>query len=127
MRICIDIDGVICKLKKENELYQDLMPVDGSVERIMQLKESGHYIILYTARRMKTHNANIAKVIADIGKITLDWLERHNIPYDEIIFGKPWADVYIDDNAFRFHNWEEIMANGTSLPVSNESKFSGKN
>jgi capsule biosynthesis phosphatase len=127
MRICIDIDGVICKLKRENELYQDLMPIDGSVERITQLRESGHYIILYTARRMKTHNANIAKVIADIGKITLDWLERHNIPYDEIIFGKPWADVYIDDNAFRFQNWEEIMANGTSLPVSNENKSIGKN
>lgn len=127
MRICIDIDGVICKLKRENELYQDLMPIDGAVERITQLRESGHYIILYTARRMKTHNANIAKVIADIGKITLDWLERHNIPYDEIMFGKPWADVYIDDNAIRFQNWEEIMANGANLPVSNECKFIGKN
>ena len=121
MRICIDIDGVICKLKDGSESYQDLAPVDEAIEKITQLKNNGHYIILYTARRMKTHNANTAKVIADIGKVTLDWLERYSIPYDEIIFGKPWADVYIDDNAFRFDNWKDISFDGSSLPISNEN------
>ncbi len=95
MRICIDLDGVICQLRKDNESYQDLKPKDGAVERIQQLKNNGHYIIIHTARRMKTHNGNVAKVIADIGKITLDWLERYSIPYDEILFGKPWANIYI--------------------------------
>jgi capsule biosynthesis phosphatase len=125
MRICIDLDGVICQLRKKNELYQDLKPIDGSIEKITKLKNNGHYIILYTARRMKTHNANTAKVIADIGKITLDWLEKYNIPYDEIMFGKPWANIYIDDNAFRFSNWDIIKEDGTNLPISNEDKIRG--
>jgi aminoglycoside phosphotransferase len=48
---------------------------------------------------MKTHNGNIGKIYADIGKITFDTLDKFNIPYDEIYFGKPYADIYIDDNA----------------------------
>lgn len=125
MRICLDLDGVICQLRKKEESYGDLLPVDGAIEKVKSLKEEGHYIIIYTARRMKTHGANTAKVIADIGKTTLDWLEKHQIPYDEIMFGKPWADIYIDDNAFRFNNWNEISSGGTSLPMSHEKKVRG--
>lgn len=125
MRICIDLDGVICQLRKENETYRDLKPVIGAIEKLKNLRDNGHYIIIYTARRMKTHNANTAKVIADIGKITLDWLTKYNIPYDEILFGKPWADIYIDDNAFRFDDWCQISDDGLSLPRSSESKVRG--
>lgn len=124
-RICIDLDGVICELRKEDEKYEELKPVNGSVDKIKQLKQAGHYIIIYTARRMKTHNANTAKVIADIGKITLDWLEKYNIPYDEIMFGKPWADIYIDDNAYRFKSWDEINNDGSNLPKSHEKTIRG--
>ena len=57
----------------------------------------GNTIIIYTARRMRTYQGNLGKVNADIGKITFDSLEKFNIPYDEIFFGKPNADFYIDD------------------------------
>jgi tRNA A-37 threonylcarbamoyl transferase component Bud32 len=48
---------------------------------------------------MKTHNGNIGKINADVGKITFETLEKFDIPYDEIYFGKPYADFYIDDLA----------------------------
>jgi len=51
------------------------------------------------ARRMKTHNGNVSKVIKDIGKITFDTLDKFNIQYDELCFGKPHANFYIDDLA----------------------------
>jgi capsule biosynthesis phosphatase len=120
MRICFDLDGVICQLKKEGETYADVQPVEGAIERISQLKTAGHYIIIHTARHMKTCEGNTGKVIARIGMITLTWLEQHNIPYDEIYFGKPWADIYVDDNSFRFSNWSDIAYDGTNLPLSNE-------
>lgn len=127
MRVCIDLDGVICQLRKDNESYKDLKPIDGAIERIKQLKNNGHYIIIHTARRMKTHSGNVPKVMADIGKVTLDWLESYNIPYDEILFGKPWANIYIDDNAFRFSTWSEIENDGSNLPIYNEDKVREKN
>jgi hypothetical protein len=48
---------------------------------------------------MKTHSGNIGKCVADVGEVTIDTLRRFEIPYDELIFGKPYADFYIDDLA----------------------------
>jgi capsule biosynthesis phosphatase len=123
MKICIDLDGVICRLKKEGETYDMLLPVDGAPEHLRQLKDAGHYIIINTARHMKTCQGNLGMVTARISLITLNWLEQYNIPYDEIYFGKPHADVYIDDNAYRFNSWEEISSNGDNLPVSKEKQL----
>jgi len=57
-----------------------------------------------------------------IGMQTLDWLDRHEVCYDEIFFGKPWANIYIDDNALRFTDWDSIDNKGENLPISNETK-----
>ncbi|MBF0161705.1 MAG: capsular biosynthesis protein [Magnetococcales bacterium] len=122
MRICLDLDGVLCALKKEGENYADLLPLPGAVEKVTALKKSGHTIILHTARHMKTCEGNSGKVIARLGRITLEWLDRHGIPYDELHFGKPWADIYVDDNAWRFESWESIEADGSNLPCSSEQK-----
>ena len=39
-----------------------------------------------------------------IGKITFDTLDKYDIPYDEIYFGKPYADYYIDDLAINCYD-----------------------
>jgi capsule biosynthesis phosphatase len=121
MRICIDLDGVICQLKKPGETYADLAPVPGAIEKLRALRAAGHVIILCTARHMKTCEGNVGLAVARIGPITLDWLARHGVEYDEIHFGKPWADVYIDDNAHRFVSWAAIEADGSNLPRSAET------
>jgi hypothetical protein len=72
---------------------------------------------------MKTCQGNLGMVTARISLITLKWLEKYDIPYDEIYFGKPHADVYIDDNAYRFNSWDEISSNGDNLPVSKEKQL----
>jgi capsule biosynthesis phosphatase len=122
MRICLDLDGVICELKKENETYSDVLPKVGAIAKIQALKAAGHYIIINTARHMKSTNSNLGLLNAKVAKITLDWLEIHQIPYDEIYFAKPWAEVYIDDNAFRFQNWADINGDASNLPTSKEAK-----
>ena len=119
--ICVDLDGVIAELREDGQSYSDVLPVSGAVEKLKSLKLNGNKIIIYTARHMKTTDANVGLLMARMGKITLDWLDKHQIPYDEIYFRKPWADVYIDDNAHRFVGWEKISGNGLGLPESNES------
>jgi len=108
MRIAIDLDGTICSIKKPYQSYADLKPLPGAVELIKKLKRNNHYIIIVTARHMATCNSNMGVLIKKIAKITLDWLEKYDIEYDEIYFGKPNADIYIDDRAIRFNKWEEI-------------------
>jgi capsule biosynthesis phosphatase len=108
MRIVIDLDGTICAIKKEQQTYTDVSPLPGAVERLRELKAAGHYLIISTARNMATQESNLGRVVKNIGKITLDWLEEHQVPYDEIYFGKPNADLYIDDRALRFEHWEAV-------------------
>jgi capsule biosynthesis phosphatase len=79
--------------------YTSVEPINKNINFLRYLKRLGHTIIIYTARRMKTHSGNISKIMADIGKITFDTLIKFDIPYDEIVFGKPHADFYIDDLA----------------------------
>lgn len=110
MRIVIDLDGTICPIKQPDQSYADLEPYSGAAERIKALREAGHYIIIQTARNMATCESNLGRVMRNIGKITLDWLEKYNIEYDEIYFGKPNAHVYIDDRAFRFTDWDSVTA-----------------
>lgn len=120
MKICIDIDGVVCELRRPEQTYADLAPLPGAAEKMQALKQAGHYLILCTARHMSTCNSNVGMVVARQGKTLLDWLAKHQIPYDEIWFGKPHADVYLDDNAVRFTSWDQISNDGSNLPISRE-------
>ena len=108
MRIVFDLDGVICELKKPSESYSDVIPKKKIIQKMRNLKEEGHYLIIHTARHMKTCEGDVTKVIEKIGKITEDWLEKWQVPYDEIIFGKPYADAYIDDLGIEFSTNEKL-------------------
>jgi len=122
MRLCIDLDGVICQLKEPGQTYDQLLPVPGAPEKLRELKANGHYVIINTARHMKTCQGNLGAVGAKISLITLTWLEKYQIPYDEIYFGKPHADIYIDDNAYRFQAWNDVDDDAGNLPVSKEKQ-----
>lgn len=121
MRICIDIDGTICALRTDGQTYADVLPLPGAVAKLKTMRANGHTIILHTARHMGTCAGNVGLVLARQGKVLFDWLERHDVPFDEIYFGKPQADLYIDDNALRFEgDWSSISAVASELPVSSE-------
>ena len=98
-RICFDLDGTLVTRPKENGNYETVEPIQKNIDYLNFLRKTGNTIIIYTARRMKTHNGDQGKVIKDIGKITLETLDKFGIYYDEIYFGKPYADFYVDDLA----------------------------
>lgn len=105
LRVCFDLDNTLVTYPTVPGDYTTVKPIEKNIKLLNFLKTQGHEIIIYTARRMQTHNSNVGKVIKDIAMITLNTLEDLNIQYDEIIFGKPIADIYIDDRAFNpFYN-----------------------
>ena len=109
-RICFDLDNTLVTYPTINRDYSTVKPVEKNIQYLRYLKSFGNTIIIYTARRMKTHHGNIGKINADIGKITFEILDKFNIPYDEIYFGKPYADFYIDDLAFNcFYDLEKEL------------------
>jgi capsule biosynthesis phosphatase len=110
LRICFDFDNTLVTHPKIKDDYKTVEPITKNINFLKYLKTFNHDIIIYTARRMKTHKGNTGKVLCDIGKITFDTLEKFDIPFDEIYFGKPQADVYIDDLALNcFDNMEKEL------------------
>ena len=63
MRIVFDLDGVICELKKPSESYADVIPKNDVIEKMRDLKEDGHYLIIHTGRHMRTCNGDVSEVI----------------------------------------------------------------
>jgi hypothetical protein len=59
---------------------------------------------------MKKYGNNEGLAIKNIAQITFETLEKYNIPYDEIYFGKPDADFYIDNlNINGYDNLEKSI------------------
>ena len=114
--LIFDIDGTLCPIKQKEEKYEDIVPYKDMVEKIRYYKDNGAKIVLFTSRNMNSYNGNIGKINKNTARILLDWLDKWNIPYDEIIYGKPWPGhkgFYIDDrtirpNEFLTKNVEEL-------------------
>jgi capsule biosynthesis phosphatase len=98
-RYCFDLDNTLVTYPKKAGDYSTVEPITNTINYLKYLKKIGHTIIIYTARRMNTHHGNIGRVVADVGQVTLETLRKFDIPFDEIYFGKPFADYYIDDMA----------------------------
>jgi capsule biosynthesis phosphatase len=108
-RICIDLDGTICSLQNKKGDYENAVPNPGAIETINRWYDEGHHIIIFTARRMRTCEGDVEKVIEMVGDLTKDWLARHGVKYTELIFGKPYAHVYIDDLAQKYEgSWADV-------------------
>lgn len=102
--LVFDIDGTICPIKKPEERYEDIEPYQLIVKKMRYYKANGATIILYTSRNMRSYGGNIGLINKNTAKTLLDWLEKWDIPFDEIHYGKPWAGqkgFYIDDRTVR--------------------------
>lgn len=101
---CFDIDGTLCPIKKKEEEYIDLVPFPEMLEKLNEYKEGGAKIVLFTARNMNSYGGNMGLINANTAKVMLAWLDKWAIPYDEIIYGKPWPGhkgFYVDDRTVR--------------------------
>ncbi|CAF1427261.1 unnamed protein product [Adineta steineri] len=110
LRVVFDLDNTLVSYPQIPGDYSTVLPIEHTINWTRALKAEGHTIIVYTARRMDTHKSNVGKVIADIARVTFDTLDKFGIPYDEIIFGKPIGDIYIDDRAI--NPWDPSAAKG---------------
>ena len=115
--LIFDIDGTICPIKDKNEAYEDVVPSKDMLEKIRHYKANGCRIVLFTSRNVNTYKGNIGQINANTLKVLFAWLDKWDIPYDEIIANKPWpgkVGFYIDDRTVRpdeflNHSLEELQ------------------
>jgi capsule biosynthesis phosphatase len=102
--IVMDVDGTLCEIKKKDQSYEDVAPIAPVVERLRAYKDMGFHVILATARNMNTYSGNVGLITANTAKTLMAWLDKHDVPYDELYVGKPWGGkggFYVDDKAIR--------------------------
>ena len=96
MRLIIDLDGTICS---EEKTYSRTLakPKLKAVSSLKALKKKKYTLIIYSARSWNEY------------EMTINWLNGHEIPYDQVMLGKPIGDYWIDDRSLRFTTWKEIL------------------
>jgi len=108
--VIIDIDGVLVDFENcpnrgicDYSKYPDdistlrrseckLMP--GAHKHLSMIHDLGLKIVLFTSRTEEER------------EVTVAWLKKHDIPYDDLIMNKPRGFIIIDDLAHRFISWE---------------------
>lgn len=102
--IVFDLDGTICSGPGDQDdtrgRYGELVPNWPVIEAMRELRRRGFWIIIHTARRMVTFKGDVSLVEDDVRSVTEEWLKMHAVPYDQLMFGKPWSSTYyVDDKA----------------------------
>ena len=104
--ICFDIDGVICKTKKND--YKKAIPIKKNIRLINRLYSDGYVIKVFTARFMGRNNDNKAKAKKAGYLFTKKSLKDWGLKYNKLIFSKPSYDLIVDDKAIFFkQNWAD--------------------
>lgn len=99
-KIVVDIDGTLCEDTKGLN-YDDAPPKRDVITWVNELHAAGIYVIIFTARGMHSCNGDVEMIEQRFRHITTRWLERHGVMFDRLVFGKPSADVYLDDKGLR--------------------------
>ena len=102
-RLIFDLDGVLA-IDDPSKDYADRAPNLAVIERLRAYRANGFEIVIASARNMRTFSGQIGRINAVTLPVIIDWLNRHDIPFDEIHVGKPWCGTegfYIDDRAVR--------------------------
>jgi capsule biosynthesis phosphatase len=106
-RLIFDLDNTICETM--NGDYENSTPKVEIISKLKEYKKNGFDIVIATSRNMRTYSNNIGKISANTLPVIIKWLNKHNIPYDEIYIGKPWCGTdgfYIDDRSIRPKEFE---------------------
>lgn len=101
-RLIFDLDDTLCKTK--NGDYANSEAIEPVIKKLREYHSQGFTIVINTSRNMRTYNGNIGEINKNTLPIIVDWLARHDVPYDELYVGKPWCGFegfYIDDKAIR--------------------------
>lgn len=102
-KIVIDLDGTLT-LDTPHTDYRDKPLNEAVYQQLLKYKQMGFTIVIFTSRNMNTYNGDVEKIQTNTLPIIIEWLQKHKVPYDEVVIGKTWCGTdgfYVDDRAIR--------------------------
>ncbi len=101
-RLVMDLDDTLTIAGGSD--YANVKPRQDVISQLRDYQAKGFQITILTARNMRTFEGDVNKIKAHTLPIILEWLAKHDVPYDEVVVGKPWCGnegFYVDDKAIR--------------------------
>jgi capsule biosynthesis phosphatase len=124
--LVIDLDGT---LTIDTPVpYQDKLPNMEVIATLREYRAKGFRIVIHTARNMRTHHGCVGLINVHTLPIVLEWLAKHDVPYDEIEVGKPWCGFdgfYIDDKSVRPSEFISLSYEEIQELLKKENAFGG--
>jgi D-sedoheptulose 7-phosphate isomerase len=102
---CFDLDGTLCTNTFGE--YESALPLKSVINKVNNLFDLGNTIKIYTARGSGSGK--------DWREQTESQLSLWGVRYHELIFGKPEADLYIDDRSVSVSDWTTTETNNRSV------------
>ena len=123
-KIIVDLDHTLSFTKDGD--YNNSKPVLSTINALKKCKEEGYYIVIFSSRNMRTFESNVGKINKVTLPIIVEWLNKFEIPHDEIIVGKPWCGTsgfYVDDRAIRPSEFAKLTIEEISELLNREKLF----
>ena len=123
--LIVDLDGTITGGNTSD--YKNALPQIDIIDKLKEYKAQGFNITIFTARNMRTHEGNVGKINVQTLPIIMDWLEKYDVPFDEILVGKPWCGTegfYIDDRAIRPSEFSSLTHSEIAALLEKEKECS---
>ena len=123
-KLVVDLDDTISVT--ENGDYKNSKPIFKTIELLKEYKAKGFLIIIHSSRQMRTYEGQVGKINVHTLPVIIDWLNKYEIPYDEIIVGKPWCGFtgwYIDDKAIRPSEFHSMKMDEIEKLLKDEKEY----
>lgn len=121
-KLIVDLDGTLTLANTSD--YKNVKPNNEVLKTLKQYKKDGFTIVISTARNMRTYKGNVGEINIHTLPTIIDWLNKHEVAYDEIIVGKPWCGFdgfYIDDKSIRPSEFASLSYDEIMLLLAKEN------
>ena len=122
--LVLDLDGTLT-VEGSAERYEDVAPRIDIIEQVRRYSAEGFRIVIMTSRNMRSFSNSIGRINAETLPVAIEWLKRHDVPFDEIHVGKPWCGpdgFYVDDKAVRPSEFRALNASQIAALLEREKQ-----
>jgi len=123
-KLVVDLDDTITVT--ENGDYENSKPVLETIRLLQEYSEKGFQIVIHSSRQMRTYKGQVGKINVHTLPNIIKWLNDHQVPYDEIIVGKPWCGFegwYVDDKSIRPSEFHRLSINEIEDLLKKEKEY----
>ena len=114
--IAVDLDETLCTGSKPYshlgiEKYKYCVPIRENVDKVNKLYEQGCEVIIYTSRGMGTLGGDLGVIYNTLYEPTKKDLEKWGVKFHQLVFGKIYFDVLIDDKVLNVADIDKLFIN----------------